>query len=182
MHRPGSFSRTLPSSGFHSPPHPPSFHHHYQFIHSYPAWYWRYGYPAYYGAYYPFWWDWNSSASNDNSQSDQGEAVARQIDDLGREVQRLREERDVAEATPAVAAPQARGDPVAPADLPFIVVFLDGRTQQAKNYAIARETLWLLGDDHVKKVPLADVDLAATGKLNDERGLDFQVPGPEAGR
>lgn len=185
MHRPGSFGRTLPFSGFHSQPHPPNFHHHHQFVGSYyPWWYARFGYPAYYGAYYPFWGDWNSSSSYDDSQRYQDEAVARQIDDLSREVQRLREERDVAAATPAVAAlpQQPHAEAAVQPDLPFIVVFLDGRTQQANNYAIVRETLWLFGNDRMKKVPLADVDLAATGKLNDARGLDFQVPGPQSGR
>jgi hypothetical protein len=28
------------------------------------------------------------------------------------------------------------------------------------------------------KFPLADIDLAATMKLNDERGVDFEVPNP----
>jgi len=28
------------------------------------------------------------------------------------------------------------------------------------------------------KYPLADIDLAATMKLNDERGVDFEVPNP----
>jgi len=36
-------------------------------------------------------------------------------------------------------------------------------------------------DDHrTKKIPLADIDLAATMKLNDERGVDFAVPSPTA--
>jgi hypothetical protein len=38
--------------------------------------------------------------------------------------------------------------------------------------------LVVLDGNRKKKYPLADLDLAATMKLNDERGVDFQVPNP----
>jgi hypothetical protein len=48
-----------------------------------------------------------------------------------------------------------------------------------RNYAIAGGTLWVLNDHQAgKKIPLAQLDLQATVKMNDDRGVDFQVPGP----
>jgi hypothetical protein len=35
-------------------------------------------------------------------------------------------------------------------------------------------------DEHTKKIALADLDLSATIKANDERGLEFKVPPPTA--
>jgi len=46
-----------------------------------------------------------------------------------------------------------------------------------RNYAIAGGTLWVLNDHQAgKKIPLAQLDLDATVKMNDDRGVDFQVP------
>jgi hypothetical protein len=38
--------------------------------------------------------------------------------------------------------------------------------------------LVVLEGNRRKKYPLADIDLAATMKLNDERGVNFEVPNP----
>ena len=44
------------------------------------------------------------------------------------------------------------------------------------NDAIVGETLYDLSDGRAKKVALAELDLSATEKQNDERGVDFRVP------
>ena len=57
------------------------------------------------------------------------------------------------------------------------LVFRDQHVEEVRNYAIARGTLWVLNDHQTgKKIPLAQLDLAATVKMNDDRGVDFQVP------
>ena len=57
------------------------------------------------------------------------------------------------------------------------LVFLDQHVEEIKNYAIAAGTLWVLNDHQAgKKIPLAQLDLDATIKMNDDRGVDFQVP------
>jgi len=33
-----------------------------------------------------------------------------------------------------------------------------------------------LSEGHRRKIPLADLDLQATGKQNDDRGVDFRLP------
>ena len=56
------------------------------------------------------------------------------------------------------------------------LVFHDRHVEEVRNYAIAGETLWVLNERTAKKIPLAQLDLAATVKMNDDRGVDFQVP------
>jgi hypothetical protein len=71
-------------------------------------------------------------------------------------------------------------DSVAPAsDQPqTILVFKDGHQVEVANYAIVGSTLYDLTSGHRQKIPLADLDLTATAKQNDDRGIDFQVPAP----
>jgi hypothetical protein len=57
-----------------------------------------------------------------------------------------------------------------------VLVFKDGRRMEIENYAIVGNTLYDLSDGARRKVPLADLDIGATTKQNDERGIDFQIP------
>jgi len=34
----------------------------------------------------------------------------------------------------------------------------------------------VVADQRQRKIPLSDLDLPATAKLNEERGVDFQIP------
>jgi hypothetical protein len=145
----------------------------YRNFHPYYGWYPSY---AYYGG--PFW-DWQDSSydSRFNDDSNARYQTASEINRLSDEVQQLREEREYSQAAVQPAAvPQA---PVqAKEDLPVVVVFLDRHIQEVKNYAVANEMLVVLDGSRRTKYPLADIDLAATMKLNDERGVDFEIPNP----
>jgi len=55
-------------------------------------------------------------------------------------------------------------------------VFKDGHQLEVENYAIVGSTLYDLTEGQRRKIPLSDLDLDATTKQNDERGIDFQVP------
>src|ERR1700683_5167807 len=64
---------------------------------------------------------------------------------------------------------------------PTVLVFKDGHQLEVENYAIVGNTLFDLTEGHRRKVPLADLDLTATLKQNDDRGTDFHLPaGTEA--
>jgi hypothetical protein len=81
------------------------------------------------------------------------------------------EEREPAPA-PATAAPP---EPVA--DQPStVLVFKDGHKAEVGNYAIVGDILFELSDGRTRKILLADLDLPATEKANDDLGVDFQVP------
>src|SRR6516164_5541571 len=78
-------------------------------------------------------------------------------------------ERERAEPDPPAVDP----DPPLPATL---LVFKDGRTVEVGNYAIQGSTLFDLTPGHRRKILIADLDLDATRKQNDERGISFQLP------
>jgi hypothetical protein len=57
-----------------------------------------------------------------------------------------------------------------------VLIFKDGRQVEIANYAIVGSTLYELNDGRSTKVQLADLDLRATMKENDERGVEFELP------
>jgi hypothetical protein len=57
-----------------------------------------------------------------------------------------------------------------------VLVFKDGHQVEVANYAIVGSTLYDLSSGHRLKIALNDLDLSATAKQNDDRGIDFQVP------
>ena len=63
-----------------------------------------------------------------------------------------------------------------PAQDPTLLVFRDGHMLEVGNYAIVGVTLFDLTPGHSRKVALADLDLVATRKQNDDRGVVFQLP------
>ena len=72
-----------------------------------------------------------------------------------------------------VEVPPAEPDPPLP---PTLLVFKDGRTVEVANYAIQGSTIFDLTAGHRRKILIADLDLDATRKQNDERGVTFQLP------
>jgi hypothetical protein len=57
-----------------------------------------------------------------------------------------------------------------------VLVFRDQHKEEVSNYAIVGQTLWSYSVPRTKKIPLADLDMAATEKANDDRGVTFRVP------
>lgn len=126
-------------------------------------------------------WDWENSSydSRDSEYQRYISQTSAEINRLADEVQRLQEEREYVQPAPP---PAPAAQPTTPAavqqDLPVVVVFLDKHIREVKNYVVANEMLVVLDGTRRTKFPLADIDLAATMKLNDERGVSFDVPNP----
>ena len=57
-----------------------------------------------------------------------------------------------------------------------VLVFKDGHQSTVMNYAIVGSTLYDLSEGRTKKVALAELDLPATMKQNDDRGVEFRLP------
>jgi hypothetical protein len=72
-------------------------------------------------------------------------------------------------------SPDEPAEPVA-AQPPTVLIFKDGHKSDVLNYAIVGDTLFDFADGHTRKILLADLDLSATHKANDDRGVDFQIP------
>jgi hypothetical protein len=84
------------------------------------------------------------------------------------------------QAGPAVSQPTDLQAETAVADQPqTLLVFKDGHEVEVQNYAVVGTTLYDLTPGHSRKVALADLDLKATAKQNDDRGIDFQIPAPQ---
>jgi hypothetical protein len=143
--------------------------------------YWRgWPYVGYYG--YPYYgWDYgDDSYSSDSYQnypaydysSAYGDNDRQQaaIDRLENEVDRLRQEREARES-------QSSGASAAKSALPATeLVFRDKHTEEVQNYAIVGQTFWILNAERARKFPIAQLDIPATQKANEDRGVDFQLP------
>jgi hypothetical protein len=62
-----------------------------------------------------------------------------------------------------------------------VLVFKDGHQVEVQNYAVVGSMLYDLTPGHHRKIAIAELDLSATAKQNDDRGISFQLP-PEANR
>ncbi len=60
---------------------------------------------------------------------------------------------------------------------PTVLVFRDQHREEVHNYAIVGTTLWNFAPAHTQKIALAQLDLPATEKVNEDRGVTFSVPG-----
>lgn len=169
------FSPGFGRPGFGRPGRSPFFNHR----HFFRAW----PYAAYYG--YPYWdygddWDYgdNSYAADsyqnypppDYSNSYGDNRVQSDIDRLGNEVDRLRQEREARESSASQSRSKSDSEKTQ-------LVFRDKHTEEVQNYAIVGQTLWILTGQRARKIPLTELDIPATKKVNDDRGVDFQLPG-----
>ncbi len=154
----------------------------------------RFGYysPYAYGGFYdPYWW-WDSGSYNYDQDYQDNLAQADQMDQQSlqeqdeRQQEMLRQEQADGDQdlyvrrnpAPRSSASESQNS-IAPAAMipPTVLVFRDQHKQEISNYAIVGQTLWSFGSPHTQKIPLADLDLPATVKANDERGLTFRLPG-----
>ena len=57
-----------------------------------------------------------------------------------------------------------------------VLVFKDGHSIEVRNFAIIGQTVWNLSEQTARKIPLSELDLDATVRANDDRGITFKVP------
>ncbi|MGA9389682.1 MAG: hypothetical protein WBV69_04470 [Candidatus Sulfotelmatobacter sp.] len=152
-----------------------------------------YGYPWLYGGIDPYWW-WDSDSSYDQDQQYQI-GLANEMNAESLDEQRMREQADQYSYAPyasasAASSPRSRdsrtSDPRAAdkpeAVSPTVLVFRDQHKEEVQNYAIVGQTLWNFAPQHTQKIPLSDLDLPATEKANEDRGVSFRVPGANEGQ
>jgi hypothetical protein len=164
---------------------PGSFSHrrfHQQFFPYYPAWY---GYTpyAYYGGYYPLWNSYSGPYQSTQNDEEVGQLYS-EINRLSNEVEGLREQQEARyyppqPSTPPASTPLRRPESV-PAPEPTTLVFRDGQRERVTNYAVVGETLWILDEQHARKVPFAAIDVGVTRSLNEDAGIEFNVPAEPA--
>jgi hypothetical protein len=155
------------SNGFHQRP----FGHRHHRIHQPFVFY-----SPYYSPYltYPYPYYMNGDDYNQDDSADYDPRAARDYrDDDDRRV--LEEDYRAGLNPPQEQISQQTSEPVV-AQPSTLLIFKDGHQQEVSNYAIVGATLYDLSDGRTRKVQLADLDLTATVKENDQRGVEFQVP------
>jgi hypothetical protein len=135
-----------------------------------------YYYPYVYGVPVPYAAD-NSDADADSSDDDDAEYQG------GPTVFDRRGSGPASYVPPSYVGPAHQADASSGADpvpespqSPTTLVFKDGHQLEVENYAIVAQTLYDLTPGHPRKIALVDLDLPATEKQNDDRGVTFQLP------
>jgi hypothetical protein len=92
---------------------------------------------------------------------------------LGQQVQRLTAQmNDLMNSQgppPSAAAPQPETQPTVPVTL----VLRNGEQLQVQNYAVTDNTFWAFAQHGTRKIPLSNIDLAASAKATQANGGDF---------
>jgi hypothetical protein len=97
------------------------------------------------------------------------EDLRSQVGQLTTEVQQLQAELAArGQSTPTSAAAQN-----APTGT---LILKDGRRIEAAGYALVGSTLWVLNAEDATKISLSDVDVDATQKENQKRGINVVIP------
>jgi hypothetical protein len=102
--------------------------------------------------------------------------LAAQAGNLTAEVEMMREDQlvhDIRATAPPEPAPVPEEKPPT-----TVLVYRDGHRTEIQDYAILGKTLWVFADQTTRQVRLADLDLAATERVNEDRGVDFATPTP----
>jgi hypothetical protein len=155
-------------TGFRRPfvfPHRP-FGNRFFFSGGWPWWYYGYDWYPYPLAGYP---------AYDYSTADYGQTrdLSGELERLSDEVMRLRQEQEDWQSRQSASAPQQKAEQE---QHPTVLVFGDQHRQEVQNYAIVGPTLWILDAQRATKLPLSSLDIEATTKANEERGVQFRVP------
>lgn len=130
-----------------------------------------------YGGY--FWPSDYSDTANDQALQTQQRVIAELEDQLQRQQQLYRMQRDAEVPAERVAPPPAPSSAARPEQpiKPTVLVFRDRHQLEVGNYAIVGETLYYFAPQQRRKVTLSELDLPATVQVNEERGVEFRVPG-----
>jgi hypothetical protein len=135
------------------------------------------------GGYYdPFWWGDSSSSYDEDYERDR--AVANEMNVQSLEEQRMRQQEQGSDQDSyndgqnryTRSAPGSRDPAGASVVAPTVLIFRDQHKLEIQNYAIVGQTLWIFSPLRAEKIPLSNLDLTATTKANDERGLSFKIP------
>jgi hypothetical protein len=164
---------TPPTAGVNSHNHgfPNTNHHHHH------AAYGDIYYPYVYAVPVPYAADANDSNSDDDDSEYQGGPTI--FDRRGSGAASYVPPSDPGPAHQAVQAENAPpiADPAPePPQPPTTLVFKDGHQLEIANYAIVSQTLYDLTPGHPRKIALADLDIPATEKQNDDNGVTFALP------
>jgi hypothetical protein len=115
------------------------------------------------------------------------EYLASKVQALTNEVQSLRQQQAYSPYTQPATGPPRAGipqegfvQPTASARQDFpetVFIYRDGQEMPVRDYAIFGNTLWVFNGQVVHKFPLAEFNLAASRKVNEQHGVEFPLSG-----
>jgi hypothetical protein len=148
-----------------------------------PYFYSAYGYPYYgYDPWWDAWWWDNGPTSYDQDSMNQRQLAAEMNQQNLQEQDWLRQQNQNDQDQDAYARPSRQAQPAAEAqpqnDPATVLVFRDQQQREIHNYAIADGILYNFTASRTEKIPLAVIDIPATVKANDDRGVEFHLPPP----
>jgi hypothetical protein len=108
---------------------------------------------------------------NDQIQQDEISSLHEQVQQLQQNLNSQRE------GAPANSSNQASLQ-----SEPTELVFRDGHNEEVDNYAIVGSTLWVFNEQQARKIQIAELDIPATRKANDDKGVDFMLPSGAASK
>jgi hypothetical protein len=79
-----------------------------------------------------------------------------------------------------VAAKEEEDRPAPAVEIKTVLVYKDGHKEEVSNYAIVGDQLFDFSNGGHRKIAVADLDVSATTKANDAKGVDFQLPAVRA--
>jgi hypothetical protein len=136
-----------------------------------------FGFNCGWGWGWPWWSDSDSSYDQDQERDLE---LANEMNRQSLKEQNERRQEDQDSYARSGPQPQSRedahADPPAPST---VLVFRDQHRQEIQNYTIQGTTLSAFAPQRTQRISLADLDIPATTKANDDRGVDFRVPGGE---
>jgi hypothetical protein len=146
------------------------------------------GYPYLWNGIDPYWWWDNGDNSSDSGYDQAGpygydNGLANQMQQQGIPMRPAPESdpgeqhyygRSSSQPSPQQQASAAPGQPT-------VLVFRDQHQEEVQNYAIVGQTLWNFSSQHTQKIPLSELDIPATEKANQDRGVEFKLPSSSDG-
>jgi hypothetical protein len=111
--------------------------------------------------------------------------LSSQIQALTNEVQSLRQQQANQQEVPAPTAQAAatlpqqtlRQTSVQQKFPVTVFIYRDGHEMEVRDYAIFGQTLWVFNGQTVRKIPLANFNIAASRQVNEEHGVEFPLSG-----
>jgi len=136
-----------------------------RFLFAQPA---SFSYPVYAWSYY------QGDEQTASTVGDRESGVAEEVERLREEVQQMREEQ-LSREQARQAALQPRPS-VEDTTATTILVFRDGRQSEIQNYAIVGQTVWVFTEQRARKIPISDLNVEASTRVNAVRGVEFRLP------
>jgi hypothetical protein len=142
-----------------------------------------YGYMPYYVAAYPYLYFGDSGLSTPpesygpppQQQDQPNNDLAMELDSIHQELAVLQQRQAPPPygMAPADAGPLVEQAPSKPLDPPLVLVFRDGTRTEIRDFAVVGQTFWDLSVRPIRKFPVSQLNLDASIKANEDRGVDF---------